>query len=329
MPASRRSTLARVLAGALLWTAAAAVPARPVAAQSPSAYPARAVKVVVPFPPGGIDDLVARNLSLRLSQRLGQNFYVENRAGASGAVGAAMVAHAAPDGYTLLVTTSALALATLLNKPAYDPVKSFAFVAIPCSFPVALLVNADTKADTVGELVNRVRKAGTATYASAGIDTIDHFAAEMFLRSSGLTMAHVPFTGAGPALAAVLGGQVPIAFQSLPSVIPVLKEKSARVLAVTSPERSRAAPAVPTFVELGFTDVVAESLVFILAPMNTPRPVVDKINRNVEEILRGPDIGGQFSGLGLTVMRSSATEAADRFKSEVEKWKAMAGPNNP
>lgn len=294
-----------------------------VVARATDSYPNRPVEVIVPFPPGGIVDLVARTLAAKLSSTLGQNFFVENHGGASGAVGAVMTARAQPDGYTLLITTSAITLAALLNKTDYDPANSFAPIGVVSVSPVALLVSPGSKAKTVSELIVQIKKDGNAQYASAGLGTIDNLAAQMFRLSTGVEMTHIPFTGAGPALVALAGGQVPIAFQALPGVVPLMRANAVRVLAVTSRTRSSAAPDIPTFAELGVHDVVVETATFVLAPRNTRQNVVDKLNRAITEILQTPDVREHFINMGLKPVSSSPAEAAARLNDELEKWDAV------
>lgn len=300
----------------------------PAAAQSAGGYPSRAVKVIVPFPPGGIVDLMARILAQQLSAKLGQSFYIENHGGGGGNIGAVMAAQAPPDGYTLLITSSAFLLNPLLHKVAYDPVGSFEVVSIASSSPVALVVYPEVPAHTVDELIALIRKQGGTNYASAGIGTVNHLAGELFRLSTGLDMTHVPFPGAGPALSSIVGGHTPVAFLALPSVMPFVKDRSVRVLAVTSPVRWSATPEIPTLTELGLTGVVAEAFVFVLAPKKTPQSIVDELNRALIEIVQMPEVKERFEALGFSPVGSSASDAADQLGRELEKWNAVVTKAN-
>jgi tripartite-type tricarboxylate transporter receptor subunit TctC len=321
-------TLRKVIGSSILvafWLLLAAFPA---AAQSADGYPERAVKVIVPFPPGGVVDLMARILAQQLTARLGQSFYIENHGGGGGNIGAVMAAQAPPDGYTLLITSSAFLLNPLLHKVAYDPVGSFDVISIASASPVALVVHPDVQAHRVDDLIALIRKEGGATYASAGIGTVNHLAGELFRLSTGLEMSHVPFPGAGPALSSVVGGHTPIAFLALPSVMPFMKDKSIRVLAVTSSSRWKATPVVPTLSELGLPEVVAETFVFVLAPKKTSQSIVGGINRAVVEIVQTPEVQERFEALGFSPVGSSSPDAAVRLRQEIEKWNSMVTKAN-
>jgi tripartite-type tricarboxylate transporter receptor subunit TctC len=307
------------------WLVLAALPAP---AQNADTYPSRAVKVIVPFPPGGITDLMARILAQKLSVKLAQSFYIENHGGGGGNIGTLMAAQAAPDGYTLLITSSALVLNPVLHKVAYDPVESFEAVSVPSTSPTSLLVHSRLKAHSVGDLIELIKKEKEATYASAGIGTVNHLAGELFRLSTGLEITHIPFPGAGPALSSVVGGHTPIAFLALPSVTPFMREKSVRVLAVTSATRWSATPEIPTLSELGFSDVVAETFIFVMAPRGTPQSVVDKINRAIADIVQAPEVHERFEVLGFSPVGSSPSETAGRVRQELEKWSGVVTKAN-
>jgi tripartite-type tricarboxylate transporter receptor subunit TctC len=309
----------------VFWLVLAAFPA---SAQNADTYPNHAVKVIVPFPPGGIVDLMARILAQKLSVKLAQSFYIENHGGGGGNIGTVMAAQAAPDGYTLLITSSALVLNPVLHKVAYDPVENFEAISVASTSPTSLLVHPGLKAHTVGDLIALIKKEREATYASAGVGTVNHLAGELFRLSTGLEMTHIPFPGAGPALSSVVGGHTPIAFLALPSVIPSMKEKSVRVLAVTSPMRWSATPEIPTLSELGLSDVVAETFMFIMAPKGTPQSVVDKINAVVVETVQAPEVRERFEVLGFSPVGSSPSETAGRVWQELEKWSGVVTKAN-
>ena len=300
----------------------------PASAQNADTYPSRAVKVIVPFPPGGITDLMARILAQKLSVKLAQSFYIENHGGGGGNIGTLMAAQAAPDGYTLLITSSALVLNPVLQKVAYDPVESFEAISVPSTSPTSLFVHPRLKAHSVGDLIELIKEEKGATYASAGIGTVNHLAGELFRLSTGLEITHIPFPGAGPALSSVVGGHTPIAFLALPSVTPFMREKSIRVLAVTSATRWSATPEIPTLSELGFSDVVAETFIFVMAPKGTPQSVVDKINRAIADIVQAPEVHERFEVLGFSPVGSSPSETAGRVRQELEKWSGVVTKAN-
>jgi tripartite-type tricarboxylate transporter receptor subunit TctC len=284
--------------------------------------------VIVPFPPGGVVDLMARILAQKLSDKFAQSFYIENHGGGGGNIGAVMAAQAPPDGHTLLVTSSAIVLNPVLHKVAYDPVGSFEVISIASTSPAALVVYPGLQAQTVGELIELIRKEGGAPYASAGIGTVNHLAGELFRLSTGLEMTHVPFPGAGPALSSVVGGHTKIAFLAVPSVIPFMKEGSVRVLAVTSRNRWIATPEIPTLSELGLSDVVAETFIFVMAPKKTPGSVVGEINRALVEIVHAPEVQERFAALGFNPVGSLPSGAADQLRQELEKWTGVVTKAN-
>jgi tripartite-type tricarboxylate transporter receptor subunit TctC len=287
-----------------------------------SGYPTRPVRVVVPFAPGGVTDVMGRLLAQKLSENLGQQFYVENIGGAGGNIGTATAAGARPDGYTLLVTSSSFVVnPSLHSKVAYDPNKELVPITISAASPNLLVVHPGEPAKTVGELVASIKKnSGKHSFASAGVGTTPHLSGELFRLSLGLDMVHVPFNGAGPALQSVIAGHTPIAFTSLPSAVPHAKAGTLRALVVTSANRSPALPDVPTMAEAGLSGQEAETLLFILAPAGTPAEIVGLLHREIVKIVATPEIRQKFEGLGFFAMATTPAESATRVREEIAKW---------
>jgi tripartite-type tricarboxylate transporter receptor subunit TctC len=290
-----------------------------VAAQS---YPNRSVRILVPFAPGGVADVMGRVLGQKLSETLGQQFYVDNHGGAGGNIGTSIVAAAAPDGYTILITSSSFVVNPSLNsKTAYDPRKDFAPVTIAAVSPNVLVVTASHPAKSVQELVALIKKSqGNSSFASAGVGTTPHLSGELFRLSLNLDMVHVPFNGAGPALQSVVGGHTPVAFTSLPSVVALANAGTVRVLAITSAERSTALPDVPTMAEAGYGGQEAETMLLVLLPAATPKEIVALLNRAIVKIIAQPDVKQRFEALGFTPVGMSPEDSAKRINNELSKW---------
>jgi tripartite-type tricarboxylate transporter receptor subunit TctC len=285
-------------------------------------YPVRPVRVIVPFPPGGVVDVMARLLAQKMSEALGQNFYIDNMGGAGGNIGTRTAALAEKDGYTILITSSSFVVnPTLHTKVPYDPVKDFAPITIAAASPNVLVVNPSEPATNVGELVEDIRKApGKYSVASAGVGTTPHLSGELFRLSAGLDLVHVPFQGAGPALESTAGGHTLIAFSSLPAAVPLVKSGSLRALATTSVTRLAALPEVPTMAEQGFSGQEAETLIFILAPAGTPPMIVSELGDKLRKILATPEIDSRFDSFGFRVLAMSSDDAATRIRDEIAKW---------
>jgi len=285
------------------------------------AYPNRQVKVLLPFPPGGVVDVMGRLLAQKLSDRLGQTFYVENRGGGGGNIGAAMVQAAAPDGYTVLITSSSFLINPGLQKVPYDPVGGFAAITIPSASPSVLVVNPDEPAKTVNALIDLIKKEpGKYSYASAGIGSTPHLQGEMFKLAYGLDMVHVPFGGGGPALQSAVAGHTPVAFTALPPAIPLIKSGNLRALAIVGPGRASALPDVPTMTEAGLPGQETETVLLALAPAGTPKDIVNRLNRELVEIIATPEIREKFDTLGFAPVGTTPAETSARIKAELELW---------
>jgi tripartite-type tricarboxylate transporter receptor subunit TctC len=291
-------------------------------AQTAERYPARPVRVIVPFAPGGVADVMGRLLAQKLGANLGQQFYVENHGGAGGNIGTGMAAGAAPDGYTLLITSSSFVVNPSLHaKVPYDPVRDFAAITIAAASPNVLVVHPSVAARTALELVALVRaNPHKYNFASAGIGTTPHLSGELFKLTLGLDLVHVPFNGAGPALQSTLAGHTLIAFTGVPGAAAQVKEGALRALAVTSAQRSSALPDVPTMAEAGIAGQEAETLMCVLAPAATPKEIVALLHREIVKIVALPDVREKFAAFGFEAVAGTPDEAAARIKQELARW---------
>ena len=288
----------------------------PAAAQT---YPARPVRAIVAFAPGGVVDTFARLMAQKLSQNLGKSFYVDNLPGASGNIGTAQAAKAEPDGYTLYFAyTSYVVNPTLFDTIPYDPYKDFEPVTLAVASTIVLSVNPSVHAKTVSELVGLIRTSpGKYNFASAGAGTQGHLAGEQFRLSLGLDLVHVPFNGGGPAITSVVAGHTPIGFLGLQASVPQIKEGNVRALAVTSKTRSQILPRVATMTEAGYPDVEGDSWVGILVPAKTPKDIIALLHREIVKILALPDMKERLATLGYDPIASTPDEFATRIKLEI------------
>ena len=308
-------SLARIAAALL-----AALLAGGAAAQS---YPAKPVRLMVPFPPGGSTDIIARIVAQKLSTQLGQAVVVDNRGGAGGTIGTAVVAKAAPDGYTLVVgTTSTHVVApSVYAKLEYDPVKDFAPVGLMAVTPYLLVVNPAVQAKNVKELVELMRaQPGRLNYASAGVGSTTHLAMEMLKTASATYALHIPYNGNGPAGAAVIAGQVEILFGSLPAVLPHAKSGRVRALAVGTLKRSPSLPEVPTVAESGYPGFDASLWLGIMAPAGTPAAVIARLNKEVTAAVSAPETRDLLDKNGAEVLTSTPEEMAAMVRDGVAKY---------
>src|SRR5499427_10305083 len=289
-------------------------------AQSP--YPNRPVKVIAPFAPGGPVDVVARVLAPKLSENLGQQFYVENHPGGSGNIGTALVAKAPPDGYTILVISSTLVVnPSLFARLGFDTVTDLAPVSLVAVSPQMLLVHPSVPATNLKELVAWAKASpGKYSYAHAGLGTPGYLAGEMLKQAFGLDLVAVSFNGGGPAMTSTIGGHTPIVFTSIASAGSQVKAGTVRALAVTSPQRSPALPDVPTMAEAGAPDQESELILGVLVPGGTPRAIVERLHHEIVKVVAMPDVRERLTALGFEPIVSTPQEFADRIKSEIAKW---------
>jgi tripartite-type tricarboxylate transporter receptor subunit TctC len=300
---------------------AAALPALPRLAFALD-YPTRSVRVIVAFAPGGVTDTFARLMAQKLGEHLGKQFYVDNIAGATGNIGTGQAAKAAPDGYTLLFAFSSYVVnPTLFGKVPYDPDKDFEPVTLAVVSTTVVTVHPSVPAKTVKDLVALIKaNPGKYSYSSAGAGTQAHLAGEQFRLSLGLDLVHVPFNGGGPAIAAVVGGHVPIGFGSPAASIPQIKEGNVRALAITSKKRSQFLPNVPTMAESGYPQIEGDSWVGVLVPAGTSKDIINLLNREIVSIMAMPDMEARLGELGYDPIASTPEEFAVRIKAEIESW---------
>jgi tripartite-type tricarboxylate transporter receptor subunit TctC len=302
-----------------------AVAAFPANAQE--AYPNRPVRLIVPYPPGGNVDITARIIGPTLGERLGQTVVVDNRGGGGGNVGAHLVAKSAPDGHTLLMGSSGpLSINPIIvsNLP-YDPVKDYAPISRVHVVPLVVLAGPKSGISSVKELIERARSSPSKlATASAGTGTTNHFGIELFNHMAGVRLLHVPYKGSGPALAEMLGGQVPLMFDQLSASIGYIRDGRLKALAVASARRASVLPSVPTLDESGLRGFEASTFIGVLAPAGTPKPVVAKLNAAVRKVMDTTAVRDKFLGLGAEPGSSSPEEFRKLIADELGKWRDLA-----
>jgi tripartite-type tricarboxylate transporter receptor subunit TctC len=298
------------------------------AATSPSfaQYPTKPVRIIVPYPPGGTTDILARLVATRLTDRLGQTFLVENRPGAAGAIGSQAVAKSAPDGYTLVMgTISSHGInAALYKSLPYDPVKDFAPVTNVASTPNVIAVNPELPVKNLGELLKLAReKPGKLNFGSTSQGGSPHMSAELLKMMTGTDLVHVPYKGAGPMLADLIGGQVQIGFDNLPSSMSHIRSGKVRAIAVTTAARWPGAPEIPTVAESGVPGYEVSGWFGLLAPAGTPKPVVDALYKAVSDLLQQAEMQKQMLELGAAPIGNPPDAFGRQIAGEVEKWKKV------
>jgi len=299
----------------------AALGAAPAFAQD--RWPSKPITYIVPFPPGGTTDVLARIIGQKLGAALGTTIVVENKPGAGGNVGSEVVAKAAPDGYTILGgTISSHAInVSLYPKLPYDPVTSFQPITLIGTNPNILVVNASSPYKSVQDITAELKaKPGSLSYASAGNGTSQHLSAELYKFLAGVDMVHIPYKGSGPAIQDVIGGQVPMMFDTSVVAGPHIEGGRLRALAVTSSKRASAFPNVPTMAESGVPGYDVVSWQAIFAPAGTPKPIVDRLHAEVAKILKEPDMQERLAKLGLDPSGITPAELAAFQKAEIDKW---------
>jgi tripartite-type tricarboxylate transporter receptor subunit TctC len=308
------AALRAVLAAAWLLAGAAAA--------SAENYPSRPVRVVVGFPAGGPTDAIARIVAQKLTDNLGQQFYVENIGGAGGNTAAGQVARVTPDGYTIMaISTGFVVNPSLYAKVPYDAVKDFAPVTLVAVSPNVVVVNPQVAAKTLPELVQLVRdNPGKYSFAGPGVGSTPHLGGELFRLAFKLDLVHVPFTGAGPAIQATVGGHTPIAFTALPPALSAVQSGQLRALGVASTERAAGMPDVPTFAEQGVKDQEADTLTGIVAPAGTRKEIVDLLYREIARIVAQPEVKERLTTLGFKAVANTPEEFGARIRLEMDKW---------
>ena len=293
-------------------------------AASAQAFPTKPVTMIVPFPPGGSVDAVARQVAASLGQYLGQNVLVENKVGAGGTIGSGIAANAAPDGYTILLgTTSALGVSPALYKSVpYDSLKSFVPIIEVTRGPFVLSVKNDLPVSDLKGLIELAKKnPGKLNSGSAGQGSVHHLALEIFKQAAGLDIVHVPFKGGGPAWTALVGGQVDMLFDSMPG--PLMFQGRAKPIAVAGPQRLPGLPGVPTFAEQGFPAVQTVFFWAMLAPAGTPPDVVAKLNSALGQTLRDPVVKGEFAKQSMETSPGTSEEIARFMAQESPRWRQV------
>ncbi|MFZ2737783.1 MAG: tripartite tricarboxylate transporter substrate binding protein [Burkholderiaceae bacterium] len=288
-------------------------------------YPNKPLRLIVPFPPGGVTDIVARAVAGKLSIELGQQVVVDNRAGASGAIGAELGARAVPDGYTLVmgnISTLAINHVTF-SKLGYDPVSSFDPVTMVAVQPLLVAVHPSVPAKTLPELIQLAKsQPGLLNFGTAGSSV--HLAVEHFSSLAGIKMNHVPYKGSAPALIDLVGGQIQVLFDPMSSIYPQVAGGKVRALAVTSDQRAATAPAIPTLAESGFPGFDVSSWQGIVVPAGTPKPIVQRLNRELSKVLSAPDIREKFSQYSAAATPTSPEQFGEYIQAEIVRWKKVA-----
>ncbi|HEV2000587.1 MAG TPA: tripartite tricarboxylate transporter substrate binding protein [Xanthobacteraceae bacterium] len=297
--------------------------ALPFASEAPAqSYPSRLITFVVPFPAGGSADTLARLIGAQLSERWKQPVVVENKPGAGGNLGTDYVAKAAPDGYTLLMSPSSIAIAPhLYKKLSFDPVKDFVPVTLVGSIPMVVVVTPDFPAKSIAELIAMAKaKPGDIPYASAGNGTTNHLAVELFKITTGIDLLHVPYRGNPLAIMDVIGGRVPVFFDFVLTGLPHVRDGKVRALATTGLHRSAVLPDVPTVIEAGVPNFEAATWFGVFAPARTPREITDKLNAEILDILTLPALRERLTGLGVDIIAEGPEQLAALTAVDLAKW---------
>ncbi|MBS0335374.1 MAG: tripartite tricarboxylate transporter substrate binding protein [Proteobacteria bacterium] len=288
-------------------------------------WPSKPVRFIVPYPPGGGTDVIARIVQEPLSRALGQQIVIENRGGAGGAVGTEAAAKSSPDGYTFLFTLSSHTINPLLYRLSYDVERDFLSVTTVASLPQLIAANTSSPFRTMQDIVSQAKaQPGKVAFASVGAGTPSHIAGELLMLRSGIKLLHIPYKGGGPAVTDVLGGQVPLLFVSIPAAIGFVKSGKLRPIAVTTLKRSGAAPDVPTVAEaLGIPDYEVDSWYAIFAPAKTPGAMVARMQQEVAKVVQLPEVRQKLLEQGADAVGSTSAELDQTVKAELKKWSAL------
>jgi len=304
-----------------VWLSVLALLAAAPAARAADAYPSRPIHLIIPFPPGGSNDVVGRVFAQAIGDKLGQTLVVENRSGAGGVLGTEVVSRAAPDGYTLLVISLAHAVNPWLYKLSYDPIKAFVPIGAMASGTNVLAVNPTLGVKTVQELLALAKqKPGELNYASAGIGSFQHLGAELFKLDAAVNLQHVPFRGGGPAMLDVIAGHTKIMFSSLVQTAPYVRNGQLLALGTGGAKRSPVLPDVPTIAEAGVPGYEATNWWGIIAPAGTPKEIVDKVHAALTAAQDSPDTQRRLESEGADMVRMSPQEFGAFMVSEMDKW---------
>ncbi|MBV8835184.1 MAG: tripartite tricarboxylate transporter substrate binding protein [Alphaproteobacteria bacterium] len=299
------------------------------AAPALAEYPDHPVRLIIPFPPGGSNDVVGRLVAKQLSAQLGQTVFVDNRAGAGGVLGTELATQAAPDGYNLLIISIAHAVNPALYKLKYDSLKSFTPISILATGPNVLVVNPALPVKNVAELVALAKqKPGEIDYASAGVGSFQHLGGELFKLTAGVNLQHVPYKGGGPAMQDVVAGHVKVMFSSLVQTTPFIKSGALRALGTGGTKRNPVLPDVPTIAEAGVPGYQADNWWGIMAPAGLPKPLVDKLYAAIQEALKAPELQEAFAREGAASVSMSTDEFAHYIENEIAKWGRVVKEGN-
>jgi len=318
-----RSTPFRILLAAWLCLGLVLAAALPAAAES---YPSRPIRLIVPYPPGGSADVMGRLIAAAMSKPLGQNVVVENKGGASGNIAAQLVAKSRPDGYTLMIANApVLAInPTLYKSPGFDPIKDFQPVSLVSTVPLFLLVNPKAPFHSVGELVEWAKQhPGDLHYAAGSSGSTTALSMEMFLMAAKAKGVQIAYKGSGPALIALMEGQVPVMFELMPSAMPLVKDHRLDAIAVTTATRSEQFPSLPTIAESGFPGFEVSSWFGVVAPAGTPPDIVAKLDGAISQVVKSPEFKARMVSLGAVALSGGPTEFAQLMRTELAKWKPV------
>jgi tripartite-type tricarboxylate transporter receptor subunit TctC len=309
-----------------IWLAMVAIAVLGSATAFAQPYPNKPVRLIVAYSPGGATDVLARMLGQKLSEAMGQQFVVENRPGASGMIGAQVVARAAPDGYTLLVAgaNEAALNVPLFKTMPYDPKTDLAPVTLVAVAPVVLVSGARSEFKTLEDVLKAGRTSNPPDFASVSIGSPNHIAGELLNSVAKTDLRHVPYPGAGPAMTAVVGGHVPLAFLSLASAVPQLKSGTLHPIAVTTAKRFPTQPDIPTIAERGFAGFNISQWYGVLAPAKTPPEIVNRLHVEIAKVLKDPEIRNKILELGADPVGNTPTEFGAFIDSEIEKYRTIA-----
>ena len=315
-PAIANATLMQILLLAVMMIQSSVAGAQ-------SVWPQRPVQIVVPFPAGGGTDIIARTVAAKLQTKLGQSVVIDNRAGASGIIGTQAVAKAVPDGYTFVlgVTNTHAINPTFFKKLPYDAIKDFQPVSLFASGPHVLVINAATPVNSIGDLVALIKsQPARHSFASYGNGSTAHLLGVMFKDMDRLDIAHIPYKGIPPALQDLLGGQVTMLFSTTAAAIPHIKSGRLRALAITDEKRMDVLPDVPTMIELGRKEATLNHWYGLLAPIRTPRPIVDRMAREIAAVMQLADVKDTFTQAGVSPAANTPDQFAGFIRDEIERW---------
>ena len=319
-PISRRMATAATATALVALAGAATLTSTAALAQAQ--FPTKSITMIVPFPPGGPTDLVARVIAQKMSESMGQSVVIDNRGGANGNMGAMVAVRSAADGYTLLYNTSSITLSPALYKSlGYDVKRDLAPVALTAVVPLALVVGPNVPANTVTEFIAYAKaNPGKLSYGSAGNGNVTHLGAFQFVRANGIDAVHVPYKGSAPADVDLVGGQIQFMTDTVNSVMPFVREKRMKMLAVTTPKRMSLFPDVPTLAESGMPGFEVGAWQGLMVPANTPKPIIQRLNAEVMKALQSPDVRQKLALQGAEPLGSSPEAYGEYLQKELTRW---------